>query len=539
MLHTSRPGALVGLVVLAFWLAPIPKALGPMGVEAAMAQDAFEPEPDQVPPDEGDEMVGEGQEGELIEGDQPPDFNPAPRPRAPRGKSQRGRSKAAPKRKGGTPKAKAEAPAGTEPGAKAAPGEISFAKQVAPIIAANCAGCHRPGRPGWDRANLDLTTFEKMMRGAGGEPVVLAGKPEESHMVLRVKGEETPRMPQGNDVSLSAEAIGRIERWIKAGAKLDAGLDPKAEIASYAASPEEIERDRLAQMNPDELEGAIETAGRERWTKTNPELKPEITSSDRFVLFGVMPKERATATLKTMEAVVGQLTRAVSPDAAKWPEKISLYVFPDQKDYVEFIRTFKRRDAAPEEAGDADLRTQHPYVVIADPGADDPEAAAPRRGAARGRGAAEAEPQTRRTAAGLLTENLIRSAVLSYGKSPTWLAEGLSLYLAEQVERGGARYQRLRAIAFDAFRQGWATKATEALGGGREMSGEEFRAISFALVECLASPQYQRLFPAMAQGMSEGQEKLDEVVKDVYGVSRDVFLGVTGDWVAGAYGGVR
>lgn len=535
MLFTSRPGACVGLVVLAVCLAPFPEVLGPMGVGLARAQEPFEPDPDQFPPDEGGEMVDEG--GEMIEGDEPGDFNPAPRPRTPR-KAQRGRTKAAPKRKGATPKSKAGAPAGTETGAKTAPGEISFAKQVAPILVANCAGCHKAGRPGLDRGGLDLTTYERMMRGAtNGELAVVAGKPDESHMILRVKGEETPRMPQGNDVSLSDEAIGRIERWIKAGAKLDSGLDPKAEIASYAASPEEMERDRLAQMDPEAREGAVEAAGRERWSKTNPELKPEVVPSEHFVIFGVMPKERATATLKTMEAVLGQLKRAVSPDAAPWVEKISFYVFPDRKDYVEFIRTYKRRDAAPEESGDADLRTQHPYVVIVDPGAEEPEAAAPRR---RGRGSADASgPQARRAAAGLLTENLIRAAVLAYGKSPAWLAEGLALYLAQQAERGGAYYQRLRAMAFDAFRQGWATKATETLGGGREMAGDEFRAISFAMVECLASPQYQRLFPAMAKGMSEGQEKLDDVIKDVYGVSRDVFLNVTGEWVAGAYGGVQ
>lgn len=529
MLLTSRPGVLVGLLVLTVWLAPIPEAIGPARV--GLAQEPFEPDP--------------GQEGEpeMMEGDQPPDLDAnAPRPRETR-KARRGRTKAAPKRKREAPRADApaSAPAPAEakaaPESKAAPGEISFAKQVAPILAANCSGCHRPGRPGLERGGLDLTTFERMMRGAGGEPVVLAGKPDESHMVLRVKGEETPRMPQGNDVSLSAEAIGRIESWIKAGAKLDPGLDPKAPIADYAASPAEIERDRLAQMTPEEREGAIEKAGRERWSKTNPELKPEVVSSEHFVLFGVMPKERAGATLKTVETALGQLKRAVGPEAVPWTEKISLHVFPDNKDYVEFIRTFKQRDATPEEAGDADLRTPHPYVVIADPGAEEPEPTGARRSSRRRAEAEAAEP--RRTAAGLLTENLTRSAVLAYGKSPLWLAEGLALYFAERVERDGPRYQRLRAEAFDAFRRGWTTLATEALGDGPEMAADEFRAISFALVDCLASPQYQRLFPQLVKGMSQGREKLDDVVKDVYGVTRDVFLNVTGEWVAGAYGGAR
>jgi len=511
MLNTSRPAALAGLVVLAVWLAPIPEVLEPTRAGLAMAQDPSDP--------------GASRPGTRTTK-----------------KAQRGRGKAAPSRKAAPAEADepTDAP-GTDADAKSAPGEISFAKEIAPILVANCAGCHRPGRPGVERGKLDLTTYENMMKGAtGGELAVVAGKPDESHMVLRVKGEETPRMPQGNDVSLSDEAIGRIERWIQGGAKLDPGLKPQAEIASYAASPQEMRRAELAKLSPDEQLKRIEEAGLERWSKTNADLKPEIASSEHFVIFGVMPKERATATLKTMEGVLGQLKRAVSPDVAKWGERVSLYVFPEERDYVEFIRTFKKREVSAGEAGDTDLKTQQPYVAIADPGAEEPETAAPRRGGSRRRGGADApEANDRRTAAGLLTENLVGAAVMAYGKSPAWLADGLALYLAEQAERGGSRYQRLRAIAFDAFRQGWATKATETLGGGREMSADEFKAISFALVECLASPQYQRLFPAFAKGMSQGPEKFDDVVKEVYGAPRDVFLNVTGEWIATAYGNVR
>lgn len=439
------------------------------------------------------------------------------------------------------PASKTLAQASADPSAGASSGEISFAKEIAPILAANCAGCHRPGQRGYDRGNLDLTTYENIMKGAaGGGPTVVAGKPEESHMILRVTGKETPRMPPGNDVALSKEAIGRIERWIAAGAKLDPGLEPKAELASYAATARDLARAELAKLSPDERLKLVEETGRERWGQTNPDLKPVIVSSDHFAVFGVMNKERANATLKTLEGALGQLKKAVSPDVADWPERVSLYVFPDHKDYTEFIRTFKRREVVVGEEGDADLKTPQPYVVILDPGEEEPQTAAPKRGASRRRGAAAAaEGDDRRTSSGLLTEHLVKAAVLEHGKSPAWLAEGLSLYFAQQAERGGARYQRLRALAFDAFRQGWTTKATETLGGVRGVAADEFQGISFGLVECLASPQYQRLFPAFAKGMSAGPEKLDDVVKEVYGAPRDVFLRVTGEWIAANYGRAR
>src|SRR5271157_4824481 len=118
---------------------------------------------------------------------------------------------------------------------------ISFRNDVAPILVANCVGGHSQGRPGLARGKLDLTSFAKLMQGTPKENVIAPEKPDESHLVLRVKGEETPRMPQGgNNNGLSEEAIGKIEQWIKTGARLDAGLDPKVEMETYAASPEQV-----------------------------------------------------------------------------------------------------------------------------------------------------------------------------------------------------------------------------------------------------------------------------------------------------------
>ena len=70
--------------------------------------------------------------------------------------------------------------------------------------------------------------------------IVLAGKPDESHLVLRIKGDEEPRMPQGGQNRMSDEAIATIERWVKEGAKLDTGVDPKKPMKSYAATPEQL-----------------------------------------------------------------------------------------------------------------------------------------------------------------------------------------------------------------------------------------------------------------------------------------------------------
>ena len=170
---------------------------------------------------------------------------------------------------------------------------------MAPILVANCVGCHSQGRPGLVRGKLDLTSFAKLMQGTPKEKVIEPGKPDESHIVLRIKGEETPRMPQGgNNNGLAEEAIGKIEQWIKAGARLDAGLDPKVAMASYAASPEQVRRGQIARMSPKDRDRKTEAAGRDRWKKANPKLKPELTPGDHFLLFSNLPKDRAANTVK-------------------------------------------------------------------------------------------------------------------------------------------------------------------------------------------------------------------------------------------------
>ena len=130
-----------------------------------------------------------------------------------------------------------------------------------------------------------MTSFAKLMQGAAKEKVVEPGKPDESHLVLRIKGEETPRMPQGgNNNGLADAAITKIEQWIKPGASLDAGLDPKAAMETYAASPEQVRRSQIARMNPKDAirrsRPSAGTAGRRRTPSSSPNsLLSSISSS--------------------------------------------------------------------------------------------------------------------------------------------------------------------------------------------------------------------------------------------------------------------
>lgn len=515
MARDPRFRVLSGLLVAAAWLAPCGLLTLREGDFRARAQSTRSATDSGQEPDQG--TVTKSARDRTT------------RSRATQKKSRQGKEK---------PAAAAEKPA-PSPAQETATSRdaISFKQEVAPILVANCVGCHSQGRPGLTRGKLDLTSFEKLMKGTPKEKVITPGKPDESHLVLRVRGEEQPRMPQGgNNNGLADEAISRIERWVAAGAVLDAGLDPKATIESYAASPEQIRRNLLAKLGAKEREQLVEKAGRDRWKKANPALTPEIHHGEHFVLFSNLPKERAAGAIKLLEAQHGLLRRLLGPQPTNWVEKVSVYVFNSRKDFVELVRTIENREPEAEVAGTGSLTVAQPFLAVVDPlGGKREDPAAHRRRPRTRKGEEEAEMPARGLAA-LLAQTLGEAAVGSYGKSPRWLAYGLGESLGAQAEPRSPFYRGLGRLAHQKYDQGWITRATDVLGETENVSPEEMRAISLAIVESLLSPELRAAFPAFAKGMSQGKEKFDDVLKDVYGVSREDFLNTTGDWIARHYG---
>lgn len=461
----------------------------------------------------------------------PDDMDGMPRPT--RARSRTARKKARP-----VEKAVANKKADTRSRAKAADaGGLSFAQDIAPILVANCNGCHSKDGVGVKRGKLDLSTFENLQKGAADHKVIEPGKPDDSHLVLRINGGEDPKMPQGGNRDLSADAIAKITQWVKEGARLDAGLDPKAAIDSYAASPEQVRRRQLAKTPQKDRDQKVIEVGQARWKQSNSKQKLEVTPGRNFILFSTFPAERASSTLKTMEAQHGYLRQLLGPSATEWPEKVSLYVFNDHGEFVEFVRTVEQREPESEENSSTRLNVAQPYVAAVDPLGGKKETPAPRH-RAKGKRGEEAEPGgSDRTLLGRLTEGVATGAVGAAGNAPRWLRDGIGLYMAERVEPRSPYYRELRQFALRNVQQGWQTRASYALGGSDQITAEEQRAIGFALVECIMSTQFRQDFPEFLHGMLQnGQGALDDMIRTVYNGTREQFLAVTEEWILQNYG---
>jgi mono/diheme cytochrome c family protein len=434
--------------------------------------------------------------------------------------------------KGAMKKGEPDPPAAAKP---ADENGLKFSRDVAPIIVGNCIGCHNPTQK---RGKFDLTTFQKLIGGSAKGKVIVPGKPDESVLLLRVKGEENPKMPPGQR-NLSAEAIAKIEQWIKAGAILDAGVEPTVELAKVAPTPEMLRRNALLKLSNEERDKQALDVALERWKKASSKTTPELTPDKHFLLFSNLPKDRAKQILKAMEVQytrVGQLLGPAAASTLGGPEKISLYVFNDRNSYIEFIRANENREVDDEVEAHGNLAVETPYLAALDPlgGGEDPHAGSASKKSA-GRSKRDEEPTgPTRSLVGLLAEQLGVGVASQSGKPPRWLALGLGAFLGSAVEPRSPYYRKLRNEVSEAYQQGWSPKVQEALGGEGEPL--RIRAIGFSMMEWLNGAARQAFAPFVRE-MLEGGEKLDPTVQGIFGgATRDQFLSEWGGWVVSHYG---
>ncbi len=115
----------------------------------------------------------------------------------------------------GCSKAAEESDGGSKTGEAPAPATAGGYADVQALLTAKCVGCH--GENG--KEGIDLRTYESVMKGGEHGAIVTAGDPAASLIVKAVRGAEgVDKMPKMG-APLTEDEIGKIEAWIKAGAK--------------------------------------------------------------------------------------------------------------------------------------------------------------------------------------------------------------------------------------------------------------------------------------------------------------------------------
>jgi len=92
--------------------------------------------------------------------------------------------------------------------------KISFERDIRPMFKAACSHCH--GEEEELSGGLDVRLRRFLVTGGDSGAAIVAGKPEESYLLDRVKSGEMP--PEGSGHPLTSDQIAKLEEWIKTGA---------------------------------------------------------------------------------------------------------------------------------------------------------------------------------------------------------------------------------------------------------------------------------------------------------------------------------
>jgi len=98
--------------------------------------------------------------------------------------------------------------------------QVSFSKDVKPILEAKCLSCHAEGSEGFEATGLSVESYEQVMKGTRDGPVIEPGYSYFSTLQIVVEHRADPSvsMPR-NSAKLSSAEIQIIGEWIDQGAR--------------------------------------------------------------------------------------------------------------------------------------------------------------------------------------------------------------------------------------------------------------------------------------------------------------------------------
>src|SRR6516162_11497644 len=124
---------------------------------------------------------------------------------------------------------------------------ISYEKDVEPILVKKCIVCHSGKEL---KGNLDLDSYESLMKGGKKGKEVVPGKSEKSRLYKSAGKISRPFMPPKEAKPLTPEELATIKLWIDQGAKAPTG--PRVRVAAVVGVPPPIVHPvRAVAVSPD------------------------------------------------------------------------------------------------------------------------------------------------------------------------------------------------------------------------------------------------------------------------------------------------
>lgn len=230
---------------------------------------------------------------------------------------------------------------------------VSFKRDVAPIIAESCLGCHNANRTSGD---FNAGTFATFIEH------VVPGNPDESHVLNLVTGKSQPRMPRGGG-GFSKEAVDVWTAWVQQGAKFD-GPSEDAAITSYLVDGDAQRREKIRGLSSFDLEELHALAAQRQIDLVAPQRPVHSFQTQNFLVHTTLDKADAEYVAVLGEAILEELGPRYSRgrEEAVWPGRLGLVVFRDRYDYVAFAKQVDNYSPEDFEFGHSRFRPEHQYV---------------------------------------------------------------------------------------------------------------------------------------------------------------------------------
>lgn len=287
---------------------------------------------------------------------------------------------------------------------------VKFATDVAPLLVANCNGCHINGRR--PSGGLSMDNFAALSRGGDSGRIVVAGKPDESLLIKKLKGLAGQRMPAGRP-ALSDEKIELISTWIREGATFD-GASPDLDIESvvdqswaFAASHEELMKRRTERAQA-------------LWKKVLPNSEPSMAANDELIVLGNVTQDRAEEWLAAARTASADVRKHLKIPSGKLVKGgVTIFVYKGRYDYGEFGRMNENRQLPGSWQAHWRASPLDVYIALVDDTAVDTK-----------------------SQISVLVQQLIGAYVGSLPQAPTWFAEGVARNIAiSTAPRGDSRIE--------------------------------------------------------------------------------------------------
>ena len=364
---------------------------------------------------------------------------------------------------------------------------VSFSRDIAPILVANCNGCHYNATR--VSGGLQFNMFSQIIKGGSSGEIVLPGKPDESLIIRKLKGTEGARMPMGR-APLPDAQIQLVSTWIKEGATFDGtGKDTKLDQVIGQAFAAKASHSEL-------MTKRIERT-REKWKVAFPKGEPDEAADDQFHVIGNIGEDGAKSLLAQANAAASQIRKSLKMPGKEPLVKggVTIFALKQRYDYSEFGKMLENRSLPGEWSSHWRKEVLDSYVAIV---------------------VDKSESKINETS---LLQQLTSICIGSYEGVPRWFADGAGRQaLALTVGTNDLRVQPWLKRIPEAMEQ---MKNLKALTEGT-MNDEAIATIGFGIVRTMHDSKMKAQYDTILRSLASGSTFEQATMKTIGSI--DIFL---------------